>query len=148
MPEEFHERVRARFLELARADPQRYLVLDATLPREEIQAQIRRRVRDLVPLSPRVRAQLAEKLALEEEVRRRRADAEAEVLRLDAELRGRRRDESAARTQTLPVDHTNSIDHANRVDHEHPDEPSPTAVLELGDRLGDAVSDRGETLRP
>ncbi|MGZ4613836.1 MAG: dTMP kinase, partial [Kineosporiaceae bacterium] len=100
LPEEFHEKVRARFLELARAEPQRYLVVDATLPREEIQEQIRRRVRDLVPLSSHRRSQLADKLAQEEDARRRRAEAEAEVLRLDAELRGRQLDESRARTQT------------------------------------------------
>ena len=57
-------------------------------------------VRDLLPLSSRLRAQLAERLAQEEALRRRRADAEAEVLRLDAELRGRQRDESRARVQT------------------------------------------------
>ncbi|MGZ4625973.1 MAG: dTMP kinase, partial [Kineosporiaceae bacterium] len=100
LPEEFHQKVRARFLELARAEPQRYLVVDATLPREEIQEQIRRRVRDLVPLSSHRRSQLADKLAQEEDARRRRAEAEAEVLRLDAELRGRQLDESRARTQT------------------------------------------------
>ena len=34
LPAEFHERVRDRFLELARAEPARYLVLDGTVPRE------------------------------------------------------------------------------------------------------------------
>ena len=154
LPEEFHERVRSRFLELARAEPQRYLVLDGTLPRAEIQTEIRRRVRDLVPMSSRMRAQLAEKLAQEEEARRRRAEAEAEVLRLDADLRGRQRDEFRARLQTrrrlqeeaerqlaeetatnpLPADHASG----------GPADPPPTAVPDLGD----PVSDRGETLRP
>ncbi len=97
---EFHERVRSRFLDLARAEPHRYLVLDGTMPREEIQEHIRRRVRDVLPLSARKRAQLAQRLAEEEAARRRRAEAEAEVLRLDAELRGRQRDESRARTAT------------------------------------------------
>jgi dTMP kinase len=169
LPEEFHERVRTRFLELARAEPQRYLVLDGTLAREEIQAEIRRRVRDVVPLSSKLRAQLAEKLAHEEEVRRRRAEAEAEVLRLDAELRGRQRDESRARMQARrrlreeaesqlaeeaerhrladhanPVDHAIQSDQAIRSDQGRPEESAPTAVLDLGD----PVSDRGETLRP
>jgi dTMP kinase len=48
-PPEFHERVRAAFLAQARAEPQRYLVLDATKPPEEISRQIRERVRDLLP---------------------------------------------------------------------------------------------------
>jgi dTMP kinase len=97
LPADFHERVRARFLELAAAEPARYLVLDATEPIDRIQEEIRRRVRDLLPLSARPRRQLAEKLAREEDARRRRAEAEAEVLRLDAELRGRHREEERAR---------------------------------------------------
>ncbi|MGE5133111.1 MAG: dTMP kinase [Gemmatimonadota bacterium] len=48
-PTEFHERVRAGFLAQAHGDPQRYLVLDAAQPREEITRQIRDRVRDLLP---------------------------------------------------------------------------------------------------
>ncbi|MBO0775434.1 MAG: dTMP kinase [Actinobacteria bacterium] len=48
-PPEFHERVRAGFLAQAHAEPQRYLVLDATLPPEEITRQIRDRLRDLLP---------------------------------------------------------------------------------------------------
>jgi dTMP kinase len=44
---EFHERVRAAFLEMAAADPEHYLVLDARLPVEEIAAEIRA---ELAPL--------------------------------------------------------------------------------------------------
>ncbi|WP_017569353.1 dTMP kinase [Nocardiopsis halotolerans] len=46
---EFHDRVRRGFLELARADPERYLVLDAREPREKITREIQRRVRSLLP---------------------------------------------------------------------------------------------------
>ena len=98
-PEEFHERVREGFLELARRDPGRYLVLDGSDPREQIQAAIRARLRDIVPISRKRRAELAARLAAEEDARRRRAGAEAEVLRLDAELRGRSRDEARARQE-------------------------------------------------
>jgi dTMP kinase len=49
LPEDFHERVRARFLALASAEPQRYLMLDGTMPPEEIQDRIRARVGDVVP---------------------------------------------------------------------------------------------------
>jgi dTMP kinase len=41
---EFHERVRRAFLGLAEAEPERFLVIDAALPREEIAAAIRDRV--------------------------------------------------------------------------------------------------------
>lgn len=99
LPEEFHERVRQRFLDLARREPHRYLVLDGSDPREQVQEAIRRRVRDLVPISPRRRADLEVKLTEEERTRQRRADAESEVRRLDAELRGRSRDEARARLE-------------------------------------------------
>jgi dTMP kinase len=42
----FHDAVRAHFLEIAEADPDRYLVVDATLPAEEIHARVVARLRD------------------------------------------------------------------------------------------------------
>lgn len=45
---EFHERVREAFVQMAQADPDHYLVLDAHAPVEEIAAQIRERVRPLL----------------------------------------------------------------------------------------------------
>ncbi|RLK47458.1 dTMP kinase [Microbacterium telephonicum] len=42
--EEFHERVRAAFLALADAEPERFLVLDATRPADELAAAVRERV--------------------------------------------------------------------------------------------------------
>ena len=46
----FHERTRQFFLELARRDPERYLVLDARASRDEIAARVATRVARL--LSP------------------------------------------------------------------------------------------------
>jgi dTMP kinase len=48
-PEEFHERVRAGFRSFARAEPGRYLVIDATRPPDEIAREIQERVRDMLP---------------------------------------------------------------------------------------------------
>jgi dTMP kinase len=48
-PSEFHERVRAGFLALARAEPERYLVLDATRPAAELTDEIQDRIRDMLP---------------------------------------------------------------------------------------------------
>ena len=45
---DFHERVRQTFLELAAAEPSRYLVLDATRPADELAAAIRERVTALL----------------------------------------------------------------------------------------------------
>jgi len=42
--DDFHRRVRAAFLELAADDPQRFLVLDASLPAPELAARIRARI--------------------------------------------------------------------------------------------------------
>ena len=46
---DFHRRVRERFLRLAAADPEHYLVLDARAPVEEIAAAVRERVATLLP---------------------------------------------------------------------------------------------------
>jgi dTMP kinase len=45
----FHERVRREFLNLANVDPERYFIVDATLPKEEIAQLIADRV-SLIPL--------------------------------------------------------------------------------------------------
>ena len=45
---EFHERVREAFIEMAKADPEHYLVLDARLPVAEISAAIRERIDPLL----------------------------------------------------------------------------------------------------
>lgn len=46
---EFHQRVRQGFLELAAADPEHYLVLDARVPVDELAAAIHSRVAGLLP---------------------------------------------------------------------------------------------------
>ncbi len=48
-PADFHLRVRAGFRALARADPSRYLVLDADRPPEEITRDIQNRIRGMLP---------------------------------------------------------------------------------------------------
>ncbi len=48
-PTEFHDRVRVGFLSLARQNPQRYLVLDATRPTAELTQEIQERVREMLP---------------------------------------------------------------------------------------------------
>jgi dTMP kinase len=48
-PVEFHRRVRAGFLVLARAEPDRYLVLDAALPTEQITEHIKDKIREILP---------------------------------------------------------------------------------------------------
>jgi dTMP kinase len=48
-PADFHQRVRAGFLALARADPSRYLVLDADRPTEEVTRDIQERIRGMLP---------------------------------------------------------------------------------------------------
>jgi dTMP kinase len=47
--EEFHDRVRRRFLELAAQAPERYLVVDATEEVEDITRAVQQRVRPLLP---------------------------------------------------------------------------------------------------
>ncbi len=47
-PDDFHERVRQAYLALAAAEPERFLVLDATRPVDELQQSIRDRVSHLL----------------------------------------------------------------------------------------------------
>ena len=46
--EHFHARVREEFLSLAAAEPERFLVLDASLPPDELAAAVRARVEPLL----------------------------------------------------------------------------------------------------
>lgn len=48
----FHDRVRYAFLDLAAADPKRYLVLDATRPPDEVAAAVLDRVTPMLPSAP------------------------------------------------------------------------------------------------
>lgn len=48
-PLDFHERVRQEFRALAAAAPERYLVVDGTLPQEEIARIVQDRVREILP---------------------------------------------------------------------------------------------------
>jgi dTMP kinase len=71
-PMDFHERVRERFLDLARRDRHRYLVLDGTLAPEQIAGRVRERLGPLLPLS-------AAEAAAQEEARRVAARREQEA---------------------------------------------------------------------
>ena len=51
-PDDFHARVREHYLQLAAADPGRYLVVDAGLPPEEIHRRVRERLTPLVEVAP------------------------------------------------------------------------------------------------
>ncbi|MFI0486033.1 dTMP kinase [Actinomadura sp. 9N215] len=46
---DFHERVRAGFRALAEADPDRYLILDASRPQAELSREIQYRIREILP---------------------------------------------------------------------------------------------------
>jgi dTMP kinase len=53
---EFHERVRRGYLEMAQAEPQRWLVIDATISVEEISRQICRRLEETLVTETGLRA--------------------------------------------------------------------------------------------
>jgi dTMP kinase len=48
-PQDFHERVRAGFLNLARSEPDRYLIVDASQPVDHVTRQIKDRIREILP---------------------------------------------------------------------------------------------------
>ena len=70
-PAEFHQRVRAGFQALARAEPARYLVLNADRPTEEITRDIQNRIRGMLPdpVPPVAEAATGDFPAIKEEVR-------------------------------------------------------------------------------
>jgi dTMP kinase len=71
-PADFHLRVRGGFLALAGAEPDRYLVLDADRPPEEITRDIEDRIRELLPdpVPSVAEASTGDFPAIKEEVRR------------------------------------------------------------------------------
>ncbi|MGA4539778.1 dTMP kinase [Uniformispora flossi] len=90
-PQSFHHLVRGAFLDLAAADPDRYLVVDAAQEPDAVTTAIRHRLDRELPVSEQEKRQ-AEELArreAEEEARRQaeRAQAEAEKQALIARLR-------------------------------------------------------------
>ncbi|WP_345716365.1 dTMP kinase, partial [Angustibacter luteus] len=102
-PDEFHARVRERFLALARRAPSRYLVVDAALGPQQIHREVLDRLTALLPESATERAAREEREAAElaareqaERDRQRHAEVEAQVI---AERQARRRTEEAAREQ-------------------------------------------------
>ncbi|WP_082538107.1 dTMP kinase [Angustibacter sp. Root456] len=110
--DEFHGRIRERFLELARRAPSRYLVLDAALDPQHLHEQVVARLQGVLPESPVARAAREEREAREaaeraeraareaaerEERERREAQEREQVERLRAEQEAREQAERAAR---------------------------------------------------
>jgi len=94
-PISFHERVRERFLDLARRGGSRYLVVDGTLPPEEITAAIRARLEPVLPLSALQIREVEAARAAEEERRRIAEEARRlEEARARAEADERARQEA------------------------------------------------------
>jgi len=93
-PDEFHERVRQRYLALAEQTPTRYLVVDATQPTDEVAAEIQTKLRGMLfgpGKRPSDEASLeAEKAAAED------AAAEDAAEDADAEVEATVKDEVAA----------------------------------------------------
>ena len=90
---EFHDDVRRTFLRLAALDPRRYLVVDATLPREDLVEEVTARLRRMLPLSRAQVEATARRLAAEERARAEREPAAVEQAR--AEM-ARRAEQQAA----------------------------------------------------
>ncbi len=75
-PDDFHARVRERFLDLAARAPSRYLVVDAELGPQEVHRQVVERLRPLLPESATRRAAREQREALAEAAR---AEQEAQL---------------------------------------------------------------------
>ena len=98
-PLAFHERVRERFLELARRGGAHYLVVDAARSPAEITAEVQARVLPLLPLSAQQVQEL--ELARQEEDRRRRI---AEEVRRLEEARARAEADERAKLEAADAE--------------------------------------------
>ena len=92
--DEFHGRIRERFLELARRAPSRYLVVDAALAPESIHGQVVERLGGVLPESPVARAAREQREAREAA---ERAEREAREAAERAEREAREAQERAER---------------------------------------------------
>ncbi|MGZ4610071.1 MAG: dTMP kinase [Actinomycetes bacterium] len=92
-PQDFHDRVRDRFLEQARRGGARYLVADATGTPEAIAAEVQARIEPLLPLSAREKREIEQQRAAEEQerVRLEAVAAEERAVREAAEAEERSR---------------------------------------------------------
>ena len=95
-PDEFHGRVRERFLELARGAPSRYLVVDASLPPDQVHELVVARLAQVLPESPVARAEREAREAREAKERARR-EAEERARRAEEERLERERAAEEAR---------------------------------------------------
>ena len=95
-PEEFHERVRERFLEQARRGGARYLVVDATSPVEAIAAEVRERLEPLLPLTAGEQREIEQRRRAEEAERQRAAEEQARKEAAAAAERAQREEAAAA----------------------------------------------------
>jgi dTMP kinase len=95
-PDDFHARVRDRFLELARRAPSRYLLVDGNADPEDIASQVRERLVSLLPESPVAREARLEREAQQRAAAEQQAQAEAQE-RADAQRRAAQQREQQER---------------------------------------------------
>jgi dTMP kinase len=95
-PQEFHDRVRERYLEQARRGGARYLVVDAAAPVDAIAAEIRERLAPLLPLTAAEQREIEARREADEAERQRLADERAAREAAAAEERARREKQAAA----------------------------------------------------
>jgi dTMP kinase len=95
-PQDFHERVRERFLEQARRGGARYLVVDAASPVEVIAAEVRERLEPLLPLTAAEQRGIEQARSAEEAERRRAAQERARQDAAAAAERAKQEESAAA----------------------------------------------------
>ena len=124
-PDDFHARVRIHFLDLARRHPRRYLVVDGAAGVEEIQEQIRERLRRELPPSPR-------QIAQAQEMARLKAEAERQE-RLRAEERQRAEEQAIIEEQARSAEQARIAEQA-RAEQPTEDDPQERARRAAAER--------------
>ncbi len=137
-PEEFHSRVRARFLQLARTAPSRYLVVDATAEPDVVHRAVVERLATVLPESPvatveRERREAQEQAEREQAEAQEQADREQAEAREKAEREQREAREKAEREQAEAqrlTDERAAREQAEREQAEREAATAPTALVD------------------
>ncbi|MBW8805186.1 MAG: dTMP kinase [Catenulisporales bacterium] len=143
---EFHRRVRDRYLELAAADPQRFVVIDAAEPVEQITGRIRARLETRVHLSQRERDEAAARQEAEAAMlARARVDQLAQLSEeeqrqaiADTERLERERAEQAAREVTQQALLQRLEQDAARIEREAAERARRAAEQDLASNIAQA----------
>jgi dTMP kinase len=143
---DFHGRVRERYLELAAAEPARYLVVDASEPVAEITGRIKAHLEPRLPTSARESAaerkrretEAAEAARLEAVRQAERTAEERRLAQIESERQEKARAEELKRTAAARAERETLEEDARRIEREAGERAREAAARDLADNIAQA----------